>query len=450
MQDLKKINGTQLLTFWKDLSKGLLVLLCSMFLSQALPYYFSPIVALVGAAVLYTMLYNNRLKEVSGCMIAVYALFCSMIAFTFGCIALNVLYIWGMIELPKELVFFHPPFVPSLILDPICAITIFIIYFRRNSLYYCIDCKSRNGVSIERGRMGELLLRESRQQLLNLAILFSGLSVVVWVYYFINYDRNADINNRDMYIFLWLNLLVIILDELYFALRYYNLYLDYKESGDIITEEELSNMATKTYLRFYVICGNSVYLNDKTFDPSMPYRQIIDTPFVTKRNVNGITTSEVNDIVSKMVGIPGHLRFFYGRKNPALKKHSLLRYFYFIDGTPDDYPELRVSGEWMEFNRIKNIYNQSPTLMSKTMLSDVSRMTTIVLTQKIFDQRGFRKIKTKSYQPTYDLIEIRENDYDFQDDKWIRVAMFNSDTKGFYMRRIWKKMLNHKSDVPWG
>lgn len=182
----------------------------------------------------------------------------------------------------------------------------------------------------------------------------------------------------------------------------------------------------------------------------MPFRQIIDTPFVTKRNVNGITTAEVEGIIHKMTGVPGHLRFFYGRKNPDLKKHSLLRYFYFLDGTPEDYPEMRVMGKWIDFNRVKHVYNQSPTLINKMMLSDISRMTTIVLTQKIFDQRGYRKIKAKSYQPTYDLLEVRDSDYDFQDDKWIRVAMFNSDSKGFFMRRLWKKMLNQKDDATWG
>ena len=208
-------------------------------------------------------------------------------------------------------------------------------------------------------------------------------------------------------------------------------------------------MTTKTYLRIYVICGNSIYVNTKILDPKMPYRQIIDTPFVTKRNVNGITTSEVNGIVSKMVDVPGQLRFFFGRKNPDMEKHSLLRYFYFLDGKPEDYPKLRIDGEWMDFDRIKHIYNSSPTLMSGIFLGDMSRMTTIVLTQKIFDDRGFRKIKAKSYQPTYTLEEVRDNDYDFQDDKWVRVAMFNSDDRGFHMRRFFQKFRKQKRETPW-
>ncbi len=427
----------------------MLIVLVSMFIAQVLPYYFSPIITLIGAAVLYTMLYNGRIESNPSCMLVVYALFYSMITYAFITIVINILYIWGIFSLPKELTFFSPPYIPSLMYNPICCLVIGFMLIRGNSMNFCNDCKFKNGLSIDRGRFGQLLHKENKVQLFNLFCLFLVMSVIVWVYYFTYYDKSADVNSRDKYIMLWLNLLCIVIDELYFALRYYSIYLDLKEEGNIITEQELSDMTTKTYLRFYVICANSIYVNTKIMDPRMPYREIIDTPFVTKRNVNGITTAEVNGIISSMIRIPGHLRFFFGRKNPDLEKHSLLRYFYFLDGTPEDYPEVRLAGEWMDFNRIKNIYNSSPTLMSSTFLGDMSRMATIVLTQKIFDDRGFRKIKVKSYQPTFTLEEIRQNDYDFQDDKWIRVSMFNSDTKGFHMRRLMRKFSKQKQETPW-
>lgn len=449
MRDLDKINSSRLFSFWKNLSLGLLIVLVSMFIAQVLPYYFSPIITLIGAAVLYTMLYNGRIESNPSCMLVVYALFYSMITYAFITIVINILYIWGIVSLPKELTFFSPPYIPSLMYNPICCLVIGFMLIRGNSMNFCNDCKFKNGLSIDRGRFGQLLHKENKVQLFNLFCLFLVMSVIVWVYYFTYYDKSADVNSRDKYIMLWLNLLCIVIDELYFALRYYSIYLDLKEEGNIITEQELSDMTTKTYLRFYVICGNSIYVNTKIMDPRMPYREIIDTPFVTKRNVNGITTAEVNGIISSMIKIPGHLRFFFGRKNPDLEKHSLLRYFYFLDGTPEDYPEVRLAGEWMDFNRIKNIYNSSPTLMSSTFLGDMSRMATIVLTQKIFDDRGFRKIKVKSYQPTFTLEEIRQNDYDFQDDKWIRVSMFNSDTKGFHMRRLMRKFSKQKQETPW-
>lgn len=449
MQDLDKVNSDRLFSFWKNLSMGLLIVLIAMFLAQILPYYFSPIVTLIGAATLYTLLYNDRLSSNPSCMLVVYALFYSMISYAFITIAVNILYIWEFVHLPRELTFFNPPYIPSLMLDPICCIVLGIVLLRGNTMRFCTNCKFKNGLSIDRGRFGQLLHRESRVQLINLFCLFLALSVIVWAYYFTYYDKSADVNTRDKYIFFWLNLLCILIDEIYFAARYYGIYIELQEEGHIITQEELRDMTTKTYLRFYVICGNSIYVSTKIYDPKMPYRQIIDTPFMTKRNVNGITTAEVNSIVRRMVNIPGNLRFFYGRRNPDMEKHSLLRYFYFLDGNPVDYPELRIEGEWMDFDRIKHIYNASPTLMSNTFLADMSRMTTIVLTQKIFDDRGYRKIKVKSYQPTYNLEEVRDNDYDFQDDKWIRIAMFNSDTKGFHIRKLMRIFRKPKQETTW-
>lgn len=448
MQDLKKISVASFLAYWKSLSYGLLIVLGIMLLSQALPYFFAPVVALVGAAVLYTILYNNKLHNSSTCMITTYSLFFCTISYSFVSIVLNILYIWGMVPLPRELTFFYAPYVPSLILDPVCFITLVIMYFRLSRLRYCMNCKLKNGPAISRGQFGEILHRESRLQMKNLIALFAILSALVWVYYYTYYDRNADMNYRDWYVFFWLNVAVIAIDEIYFAIRAYNLYLDLKENDEIITEEELSEMTAKTYLRFYVVCENSIYLNTHVVDPQMPYRQIIDTPFVTKRNVNGITTNEVSGIVHGMVDEPGELRFFFGRKNPDIAKHSLLRYFYFLDGTPEDYPELKAAGEWVDFNRLKNIYNSNPTMMSKTLMADISRMTTIVLTQKIYDSRGFRKVKIKSYIPSYDLKEIRHGDYDFQDDLWMRIAMFNSDTKGFRISRLWNRP-NKRKKATW-
>lgn len=436
MKDLEKVNGAQLLSFWKNLSIGLLVMMGTLFLSRVLPFYFSPIIGLVSAAVLYTMLYNNKLVVNSTCMVVPYAMFYCMICYSFVAIITNVLDIWSMLHIPKELSFFNDPYVASLLMDPVCFIVLLVFYLRRNRLSICVDCKLSKGLTIERGKLGEILNVESRFQLKNLIWLYGILSVVVWTYYYVFYYKNALINNRDWYIFLWINIIAFVIDELYFASRYYNIYLDLKENGEIITEAELSDMTTKTYIRYYLICGEHVYVNTRIADPHKADRLIMDTPFVTKRNVNGITTAEVHNIIQRLTGVMGgELRFFYGRKSVDISKHRILRYFYFLDGTPEDYPDLKVEGEWVDFNFLKMVYNTQPRDMSVNLLTDISRMTTIILTQKLFDERGYRKIKIKSYNPVYTLKEVREKNYDFQDDKWLRVAMYNSDTRGFHVRR---------------
>lgn len=441
MKDLEKVNASQLYSFWKNLSVALLVMIGTLFLSKVFPFYMSPIIGLIAAAFLYTMLYNNKLRKNSTCMVIPYAMFYCMIVYAFVSIILNVLDIWSIMRIPKELSFFNEPYLPTLMLDPVCFIVLVVFYFRRNRLTICVDCKLSKGLSIERGKMGEILNAESKNQLINLILLFASLTVMVWVYYWVWYYQNAILNARDIYVFLWINIIAIILDEAYFASKYYNIYLDLKENDEIITERELNDMTAKTYLRFYVICGNDVFLNKKVADPHRRMQYVVDTPFVTKRNVNGISLGEVRGIIHRMTGISdGTLRFFYGRKSPDIAKHSILRYFYFVNKTEDACPSISLDGEWVDFSTVKGIYSLHPSSMSKIFLTDISRMVTIILTQKIFDERGYRKIKVKSYHPTLDLIELQEKDYDFQDDKWLRIAMYNSDTRGFQMRR-WRDNL---------
>lgn len=437
MKDLGKVNSRQLFSFWKNLSVGMLVMMGTLFLSWLFPFYFSPIISLIAAAYLYTMLYENKLRHSASCMIVPYAMFYCMVSYAFLAIILNVLGIWDIVRIPKELSFFNDPYIAALLLNPVCFVTLVVFYFRRNRLAICIDCKLTKGLLIERGKLGEILNVETHLQLVNLIWLFAILSAIDWTYYFVWYYHNAVVNGRDWYVFLWLNIIVFIIDELYYASRYYNIYLDLKENGEIITESDLSDMTTKTYLRFYVICGNSIFINPHVADPYHAKSYVADTPFVTKRNVNGITTGEVHGIIQRLTGVrDGELRFFFGRKSPDLSKHRILRYFYFV-GDENGCPEMDIDGEWVNFENIKRVYNESPQQLSLTMLTDISRMVTIILTQKIFDERGYRRLKITSYQPTFNLEDVREGNYDFQDDKWLRVAMYNSDTRGFHFKR-WK------------
>ncbi len=441
MKDLEKVNESQLFSFWKNFSIGLLVMIGILFLSKVFPFYFSPIISLAAAALLYTMLYNNKVRKSSStCMVVPYSMFYCMIVYAFISIVTNVLDIWGVISIPKELSFFNDPYMPVLMLDPVCFVVLIVFYIRRKKLAICIDCKITNGLTIERGKLGEILNAESKLQLINLIWLFAVLSVIVWVYFAVWYYQNSLVNDRDWYVFVWVNIIAFALDEFYFASRYYNIYLDLKENDEIITEAELNDMTTKTYLRFFVVCGNKVYMNKRVADPLKQKKYVIDTPFVTKRNVNGITVGEVQGIIQRLTGIRnGELKFFYGRKSPDISKHRILRYFYFLNGNPEDYTNIELDGEWIDFEFLKVVYTERPDAMSLTLLTDISRMVTVILTQKLFDEHGYRKIKIKSYHPSFDLVEVRSKNYDFQDDKWLRIAMYNSDTRGFQLRRWWSK-----------
>ncbi|MDE7495287.1 MAG: hypothetical protein K2M67_00380 [Muribaculaceae bacterium] len=446
MDDLRKINSLQLFSLWRNLTVGFVIVIAMMTLSSLLPYFLSPIISLICAAVLYTMLYNNKVSRTSSCMLVPYIIFFCLIAYTFTTIVINVMYAWGFIHLTSEFIFFNKPYIPSLIMTPVSFVVCFIFYLRRSHLSLCLNCKLKNGGTSERGILGSILSVETSLQIKNLTILFGLLSAIIWTYYLTIYVK-IDLNARDWYVYTWLTVISFVLDEIYFIFRYYNLYLDLKENNEIITEEELSDMTAKTYVRFYLICGNYVFVDPHSVVGGNAHKEVIDTPFFTKRTVNGITLPEVKRIIQRMTDInDGELRFFYGRKSADLAKHSILRYFYFLDGDVSKYQDLDIEGEWMDFNRIKQIYSTNPGNLSSIMVADITRLATIILTEKTFDEEGMRKNPIKNYSPSFDLEDVRNSELDFQDDKWIRVSLFNSDTKMFKFKRWWRGIRGDKNN----
>lgn len=450
MEDLGKVNSMQLYNLWRGLTVSLVAIIAVMTFSRLLPYFLSPVVSLLCAAFLYAYIFNSKASHSTSCMIIPLALLYSLIVYTFVSILLNVVFALGVAPLPDELVFFTNPFIPSLILNPVCFVILAGVLVRRNSLRICKVCRINKETVDSRSNIGNLFRYESHLQIRNLMVLFGVLSALVWAYFlFLYVDTN--VNPRDWYMFTWLAIIVFVIDDVYFIARYYNLYLDLKEHNEIITPDELNDMTAKTYLRYYVICGNYLYVDPHSIDPKAPYREIIDTPFFTKRTMNGIPVEEVRRIIVKMTGYDsGELRFFYGRKTDDMSKHSILRYFYFLDGDPDEYMEMNVDGEWMDFEKLKYLYSTNPGRLAKLSVTDTTRLATIILTEKTFDENGFRKSKIRMYNPSFDLIDVRNSELDFQDDKWLQISIFNSDIPMFRLKKWWRGLFrSSKRDSSW-
>lgn len=444
MRDLSRVDGSLIFDICKNITVCLLTIIAVMVGSNLFPFYFAPIVGLVGAAFLFSLIYNNKFRGSVSCMITPYAIFFCLLAYSFISILANVLYIWDWLHLPDEFVFFNDPYIPALWGNPIVFLTLCVIFVRRRKLRLCVECRINNGRHTDRGVFGSILNTESRVQLRNLLVLFGMLTVVVWAYYLLGYE-SINTNAKDRYVFFWISVIGIGIDIIYFLYRYYNLYLDLKENDELISPEEMQGMTTKTYLRYYVICGNKVYLDPGSEDATIPNHYGIDTPFFTKRSAESVTTPLVEQTIHEMTGgKKGELRFFFGRKSPDLAKHIVLRFFYFLDGKPEDYEDMRMPGGWFDFEEVKMVYNQRPDLMATLAVNDLTRLATIVVTEKTYDEEGKRRNKLKSYSPSFDLIDVRDSDINFQEDKWMKVSEFNVDKPFFKIRKKIKNFIAQK------
>lgn len=445
MNDLRKVNSIQLYYLWRNLAVSLLSVAGTIVGTHMLPHFMAPAVSLFFCAGLYSLIWSNDTSEQPGCTIVAQTMFFSLLTYTFLNIIFVILNQFGMMDLPMELNFFNQPFMASLTLLPIIFIVTLLSICFKHHTPVCKRCISRFGEVHERGYYGYVTSKESGIQMKNLAILFLLLSVYVWWYYLSRYvDVNQ--NGRDWYVFVWIIVGLISLAEIYFIIRYYNLYLDFVEHDEIITPAEIHDMTAKTYLRFYVTCGEYVYINKHLVDRVSQRTDIFDSPFTTKKSVNGIPLTEVARIIKKMTGVnDGQLRFFYGRHLAGNKKVSVLRYFYFLNGDISDNQQLDIPGEWVHFSEVKKMYSKNPNKMGTNALNDLSRLFTIILTEKEFDENGNRKNPIRSYKSNLTLADVRNTQLNLQDDKWINIAHFNSDMKYFKFKKFLRNITGRKN-----
>lgn len=425
---------------WRNVAVSMLSLVLLHILTTLLPAIFVPVVSTVVAIFLYYQVVASSYSRNETCGIVPYIFFLTVTSYTVVLILVNVLNVWGIIDLPNEMVFFDKPYLQSLILAPVGFFTALIAYLHRHKLTLCVNCKLTNGSPLDRGRVGVIYSNESAFQLKNIMTLYALISIVVYAYYLVEFI-DVTITPRDRFIFSGVAIFFYIIDIVYFGMRYYNLFLDLKERDELLSPSDINNLGTRTYVRFYVIADDSVYMASSNLDGLRDEEsEIIDTPFAIKRTVTGIQEYEIKRFIESQTGVSGgELRFFYGRAVADAAGRKVLRYFYFLPGEPDDYPKLAVDGEWISSDKLKTIYNNAPDRLSNVCLSDISRIALVTITSKTYDDNGERRTKLTQYRPSFSLRELRQDKLDFQDDKWIRISMFNSDTSFFHLKRWWRQ-----------
>lgn len=440
MDDIRKINSMHFYWLWRNFAVSLLCIVVDIVATHMLPCFLAPAVSLFICAVLYTIVLNNESEEHPACMVVMQTTFYCILVYTVIAIIIVVVNdIWSFMPLPKELSFFSNPYLPALILMPVSFVVSLYACLFKKSMPACRMCRMHYGNVHDRGYYGFVSVHETDLQLKNMVGLFALLSVVVWAYYHFSYvDVNQ--NARDWYVFVWVVVLFVILDEVYFMIRYFNFFLDLEENDEIVTPEQLNNMQAITYLRFYVICGEDIFINTNATDRINQSVGICDTPFIVKRTVDGINDTYLRSILTDLTGVDdGELRHFYGRHIQGAEKYFMLRYFYFLSGDKSQYQNFNAKGEWVPFSKIKRMYANEPMKLSVNALADISRLSTIIMTEKEYDENGMRKNPIKSYRHDITLADVRDSNIDMQDDKWIRIADFNSDTRFFRLRRLLRR-----------
>lgn len=440
MDEVRESSSMQFYYLWRNFAIGLLCVVVTIVATHMLPFFMAPAVSLFICAVLYTIILNNDSDEHPMCMVMMQTVYYCILSYTFVAIVLVVMELCDVVIIPVELSFFTDPYLPALILMPVSFLVSLLACIFKKSMPACRRCRVANGGLKERGSFGIVSLRETNLQLRNMVWLFAVLTVIVWWYFLFSYiDVNQ--NARDWYVFVWVVVLLVILDEVYFMIRYFNLFVDLEEHDEIVSQQQLNELSAYTYLRFYVICGEYVFLNPNTQDRVNGVNGVYETPFVIKKSADEVGDDYVATVAEELIGIPGgESRLFYGSLINGEGKYSMMRFLYFLDGDKSLYPKLSAAGEWVSFSLLKNLYSTEPMKLSVNTMADILRLYTIIITEKTYDDNGMRKIPIRSFSHDITHADLRNSEIDMKDDKWIRIAEFNSDSRFFKLKRFLRKV----------
>lgn len=70
-------------------------------------------------------------------------------------------------------------------------------------------------------------------------------------------------------------------------------------------------------------------------------------------------------------------------------------------------------------------------------------------TEKLYDDKGNRRYKIKTYVPALRLGDIRKSDIDFQSNHWLNIAELNSDKPFFRLRRLLRSLTGNNTLKVW-
>ncbi len=329
-----------------------------------MPPIFTPLAALACAAVLYTSLYNHRKSESSACLLIPYVFFICLLCYAFTTIVLNLLELWGVMRFPAEFVFFSTAVRPF----PASQSAMLRMHIRdvfpQEKAYGLQRLQPLNVKQF----CTEPYRNNLRVRIVSSTAQHDDVAVRTLVRY--NLDllpcvlhQNQCQRTRLVLIHTWLTVIAFLLDEVYFLFRYYNLYLDLKENDEIISEQEIDDMGAQTYVRYYVICENNIYVDSHAVEDYSAYKEVIDTPFRDKTfgQRNDSRRSEAHN--NQMTGIvDGELRFFFRTQESHDAQFKPAPVLLFHKAAPRRRMPLplRTEGEWMDYAEIQRIYSNNP------------------------------------------------------------------------------------------
>lgn len=323
---------------------------------------------------------------------------------------------------------------PVLDIAPVAALVCLFNMLHINNPRSCRSCRNRLGESIDRGLIGMLYSRESKNQIKFMFWISLVLSIVAWCYYSMHYV-NVNISKTDNYLFTICPLLCYVLSLIYYGMRYYTLWVYYCQNSATAKVVERQG----TTIRYIVISGDRLLLNipvpsnDIIFSEDMkidvPLK--ISLPFkedVPKHDAHRyfVDASEIKDADTRLV---------FKSCDPGMFS-NVFHYVAFVDDAEKASETLK--GQWFTLPETNEMIRDG--MVSVALAAELSRIYTITMAWKAYDKSGKRLYEIKHYKPTFRLRDMHNWSVDYNDSNWLYVAHINEDKPFYHLRRFWHKI----------
>ena len=423
-----------LLSNWL-ISVGAVVVI--LFSCQFISKVFLPAVVLACQFTLMHRAQKGRSSHTGYCYLLPYLMARVLFVTAIIMIAINIYYIWFIP--PQEFAdgSANPsiPYITILIVAPVSSIILLWALHRGTRLPYCMRCRSDHGIPAERGFIARVSANESRYQLRMLASVSLIATVYSWTYYLVRYS-NANINTADRFYFNIIPLIFYIASAIYLTMHYWSLYAFYQKN----IAENAGNCASASYIRFILICGDSVFLSERkvTASGNTPDSVTIDTPFrLTLPYRERVETQQAEAEFSRMLGNNAKfdIRFLYSTASPGERYN----FFHYLCSTEfrSITDTLGMNGIWYTQLQLGRLFREHK--IDLMLAGEIRRIYTMAKTFKSYDRDGRRLHPIRNYSPSFRLDDLMELKIDFNDPTWLLVAEDNEDKLFYKLRKLTRR-----------
>ncbi|MCM1022123.1 MAG: hypothetical protein NC343_07510 [Muribaculum sp.] len=327
------------------------------------------------------------------------------------------------------------PYITILIVAPVSTLVLIWALLRGTHSSFCMQCRLDHGLPGERGFLAKVSANESRYQLRMLLIVSVIATTYSWIYYLMRYS-NANMNTADKFYFNYVPLIFYLLSAVYMTMHYWSLFAFYQKN--IVEEPEHNQRAS--HVRFLLICGDNVFLKEKsvTIEPDCIQTEKFDTPFrLNMPYRERMTDAEAESIFADMVGLDVNfeLRFLYSTQSPG-ESSNFFHYLCQVR-TKTALEHSGKDGSWFSQPQLGRLFKERK--VDLILAGEVRRIYTMARAFKAYDREGKRLYNIRHYSPAFSFADLMGLKIDFNDPTWLFVAEDNEDKPLYKLRKLTRK-----------